>query len=62
MQSYDLTPVTWRKSSYSGNSGNCVEVAVVESVVRIRDSKDPKRVALRVSPGGWRAFLRGLKK
>ncbi|MEU1206786.1 DUF397 domain-containing protein [Nocardia sp. NPDC005825] len=35
-----VSPVRWRKSSYSGsNGGQCVEVAIAPGVVRIRDSK-----------------------
>lgn len=37
----DLSHAQWLRSSYSSNSGNCVEVAVTESVVGVRDSKDP---------------------
>ncbi|MGW4351646.1 DUF397 domain-containing protein [Nocardia sp. NPDC004582] len=35
-----ISPVGWRKSSYSGsNGGQCVEVAIAAGTVRIRDSK-----------------------
>ncbi|MFF0609175.1 DUF397 domain-containing protein [Nocardia tengchongensis] len=35
-----VSPVGWRKSSYSGsNGGQCVEVAVASETVQIRDSK-----------------------
>ncbi len=60
MTSDNLSRARWKKSSYSGNTGNCVEVAITESVVGIRDSKDPDRVVLRVSPEGWQKFVRGL--
>ena len=33
--------IPWLKSSYSGNTGNCVEVAFAGRVVAVRDSKDP---------------------
>ena len=34
--------VTWRKSSYSGNSGGqCVEVGSAARMIAVRDSKDP---------------------
>lgn len=38
----DLSGVVWRKASKSTeNGGNCVELASVNSVIAIRDSKDP---------------------
>jgi Domain of unknown function (DUF397) len=51
----------WRKSSYSGNTGNCVEVAVTESVVGMRDSNDPDGSALAFAPDVWLAFTAGIK-
>ncbi len=47
--------IAWRKSTAS-NSGNCVQVAVVDGSVLIRDSVDP-RVVLRLPPAAWSAFL-----
>ncbi|MDL4775317.1 DUF397 domain-containing protein [Actinomadura xylanilytica] len=37
-----MTPPTWRKSNYSGTEGDCVEVANLDVVVGVRDSKDPE--------------------
>ncbi|MFF7985875.1 DUF397 domain-containing protein [Streptomyces sp. NPDC007901] len=38
------TELAWFKSSYSGSQGDdCIEVAVTEQAVRIRDSKDVSR-------------------
>ncbi|MDH6514988.1 hypothetical protein M2164_001469 [Streptomyces sp. SAI-208] len=47
----------WHKSSYSTGNGACVEIALVEGVVAVRDSKDPGRPGLAFSPREWRAFL-----
>jgi hypothetical protein len=49
----------WRKSSYSGGSGqsNCVEVRSVPGRVAVRDSKDPGGGVLAVTAGEWRAFI-----
>ena len=47
---------TWRKSSYSASSDNCVEVG---RSVGIRDSKAPS-THVPVSPAAWSAFLKSL--
>ena len=53
---------TWRKSSYSGGSSNCVEVAGgLPGAVGVRDSKDPAGPALVVTPGAWRDFTARVK-
>lgn len=44
----------WRKSSYSGDSNNCVEIG---TGVGIRDSKAPA-THLPVSAQAWSAFLK----
>ncbi|MFD4673596.1 DUF397 domain-containing protein [Lentzea sp. NPDC058450] len=46
--------IEWRKSSYSGDSNNCVEVG---RGVGIRDSKAPA-THLPVSPEAWSAFMK----
>ncbi|WP_436787588.1 DUF397 domain-containing protein [Yinghuangia sp. YIM S10712] len=52
----------WRKSSHSGNSGNCVQVAsVAVEVVGIRDSKDVGRGLLALGPEAWAALTIALK-
>ncbi|WP_413806316.1 DUF397 domain-containing protein [Streptomyces sp. OE57] len=51
--------LTWFKSSYSGSQGDdCVEVAVTEEAVHVRDSKDTARPGLAVSRDGWAQFVR----
>ncbi len=57
----DLSRAQWRESSYSGNTGNCIEVAITESVVGIRDSKDLNGSVLVFTRDEWRSFLRGVK-
>ncbi len=57
----DLSRAQWKKSSYSGNSGNCVEVADLGQAVAIRDSKDPEGPVLVVTPGEWQELLFDLK-
>jgi Domain of unknown function (DUF397) len=58
---HDLSRAQWRKSSYSGNTGNCVEVADLGNAVAVRDSKDPSGSVLIVSHDKWRAFVRAVK-
>ena len=54
--------VTWRKSSYSGNSGgNCVEVGSAAPLVAVRDSKDPDGSVLAFAAGTWAAFAERVK-
>ena len=50
----------WRKSSYSGNSGNCVEVANLGHAVAVRDSKDPNGPKLILTLDGWLTFARSM--
>ncbi|WP_338599191.1 DUF397 domain-containing protein [Saccharopolyspora sp. SCSIO 74807] len=51
----------WRKSSYSGNQTNCVEVGRLGDRPAIRDSKDRTGRILTVTPEKWTAFLNMLK-
>jgi uncharacterized protein DUF397 len=46
----------WRKSSYSGNSGECVEVR--QDLAALRDSKNPDGSALTVDVLRLLAMLR----
>jgi predicted secreted Zn-dependent protease len=57
----DVGHVMWRRSSYTGANGNCVEVAQLPAVVAVRDSKDPDGPRLACSPQEWRAFVAGVK-
>ncbi|MFZ4296751.1 DUF397 domain-containing protein [Streptomyces cinereoruber] len=58
----DLTGARWRKSSYSGTNGECVEVADgFPGAVPVRDSKNPSGPALVVAPGAWQTFVDGLR-
>ncbi len=48
----------WKKSSYSGAHGDCVEVRTPgPHAVAVRDSKDPQGPALTFTPQAWAAFL-----
>ncbi|MGW4023868.1 DUF397 domain-containing protein [Streptomyces sp. NPDC005009] len=53
------TELAWFKSSYSGSSGDdCVEVAVTEQAIHVRDSKDVARPSFAVGREGWGQFVR----
>jgi len=57
MSTPDRNGVVWRTSSYTGGSGDCVEVAAATSTVLIRDTKDREGPVLAVPATAWRAFL-----
>lgn len=58
----DLSHPVWRKSTRSGSTGDCVEVADnLPGLVAVRDSKDPAGPALVFSPFEWSAFVGGVK-
>ena len=62
MTGIDLSRAEWRKSSYGGQSGNCVEVARhLPRVVAIRDSKEPDGARLVVSREAWQVFIRTVR-
>lgn len=48
---------TWRKSSYSASSSECVDVARRGGAVLMRDSKDPDGPVLSFSLDVWREFV-----
>jgi hypothetical protein len=53
---------TWRKSSFSGANGNCVEVApTADGGTAVRDSKNPDGPALFFTKPEMDAFLTGAK-
>ncbi|MEV0110743.1 DUF397 domain-containing protein [Nocardia sp. NPDC050799] len=55
--SFDRSETHWFKSSYSGGSQDCVEVAFIEGdVVGVRDSKDRSGPALSFSSAAWDMF------
>ncbi|MFE4171123.1 DUF397 domain-containing protein [Streptomyces sp. NPDC056909] len=48
----------WTKSSYSTNDGpECVEVASTPHTVLVRDSKNPHRPHLALTPTAWADFV-----
>ncbi|CAM5610435.1 DUF397 domain-containing protein [Streptomyces chartreusis] len=52
------TELAWFKSSYSGTQGDsCVEVALTEQAVCVRDSKDVTRQHFAVGREKWARFV-----
>lgn len=51
----------WFKSSRSVKENQCVEVAMPNHGVGIRDSKNPDDGHLLLSPHAWAAFINNLK-
>jgi hypothetical protein len=54
----DWSRASWRKSSRSNGSGDCVEVATTGDVIGLRDSKDPAGPVLMCTRQAWQGFLR----
>ncbi|WP_406499229.1 DUF397 domain-containing protein [Streptomyces sp. NBC_00846] len=54
----DSSELAWYKSSYSGTEGdNCIEIAVAEQAVCVRDSKDVARPHFSVGHDEWARFV-----
>ncbi|USQ84710.1 DUF397 domain-containing protein [Streptomyces phaeoluteigriseus] len=52
------TELAWFKSSHSGSQGDsCVEVAVTEGAICVRDSKDVTRPHFAVGRHEWSRFV-----
>ncbi|MFE7577514.1 DUF397 domain-containing protein [Streptomyces sp. NPDC057521] len=50
----------WRKSSYSGSNGDCVELAQLGHVVGVRDSKDHQGAVVSVNRRTMTTFVAAL--
>lgn len=62
MTSTNLDGAVWRKSTRSGQAGDCVEVADnLPHVVAVRDTKDRDGGTLTFSRQGWATFLDAIK-
>lgn len=57
-----LAGATFRKSSYSGANGQCVEVARTDTAVGLRDSKLAESPVIPLASDRAEAFLNTLKR
>ncbi|MEW2121583.1 DUF397 domain-containing protein [Streptomyces sp. NPDC005474] len=47
----------YRKSSYSDQAAECIEIATnIPATIAIRDSKNRKSLPLHIHPTAWKAF------
>lgn len=56
----ELSSAEFFKSSFSGPNG-CVEVAIQDDGVAVRDSRNRDEAVLKFSRSDWAVFLRGVK-
>ena len=57
----DWSQQHWRKSRRSNTTHGCVECAVADDAVAIRDSKDPDGPMLTFDHDTWRFFMEAVK-
>ncbi|MFI7276336.1 DUF397 domain-containing protein [Streptomyces sp. NPDC049879] len=64
IRNVDLTQAVWARSTLSNGGDNCLEVAFVDGVVALRDSKDvgnPDAAVLLLSEDDYRAYTGGIR-
>ncbi|NBE81216.1 DUF397 domain-containing protein [Micromonospora sp. NEAU-HG-1] len=57
----DVSRAVWKKSTRSGSSGSCVEVADNLPEIMVRDSKDQQGQVLHFAADQWAGFVGGIK-
>ncbi|WP_062988157.1 DUF397 domain-containing protein [Nocardia anaemiae] len=58
----DLSGAQWFKSTRSGATKDCVEVAFLDNgIIGVRDSKNPTGPTLAFTPTEWNAFTTGIQ-
>jgi len=58
----DVSGASWRTSSWSQSSSDCVQAAFLpDGHVALRHSKDPDGSVLIYTPREWDAFVKGAK-
>jgi hypothetical protein len=56
-----MTDRVWRKSSYSGQQGNCVEIAGDKELIAIRNSNHPDAGTILFDRAEMAAWIAGCK-
>ncbi|MEU2516317.1 DUF397 domain-containing protein [Streptomyces syringium] len=59
----DLSNIKWRKSTYSDEQDDCLEIAdnIPTGIIAVRDSKHPHHPALTFHPTAWHAFVTAVR-
>lgn len=60
-QRNQYSTLTWRKSSASAGAGECVEVAMSDSCVLARDSRDQAGTVLTFTSVQWHGLVSRIK-
>lgn len=58
----DLAPALWRKSTFSNNTGACVEVAELPGGTAVRDGKHPSGAVLTFTTATWSTFTTAIQR
>lgn len=62
MSTHPYEGLVFRKSSYSGSAGNCVEVADIPGASAVRDSQNPEAGHILFPSTEWSALLNSVSK
>jgi hypothetical protein len=61
-ETFDLSGLSWRKSTWSMGNGNCAEFAQTASGgAAVRDSMNRSGRPLLIAASGWQAFIQKVK-
>jgi hypothetical protein len=57
-ESEDHSQIEWRKSRFSADQGNCIEISALDVSIFVRDSKNVTGPSLRMNHAQWSRLLR----
>lgn len=61
MSGIDIEALPWKTSTRTGANGNCVEVALTDDAIYVRDTKDRSVPPFKYTRAEWAAFIGGVK-